>query len=251
MNAASENPLLVAPRPVRLTSAPSTNFLYRSRPVRLVSAPVEPSDRTKTADDAAVDEVKSSVVSELPEAERPSPRLSPRSNLPSEALEEFLSILRPSFFPPSPPRARRAGTTSVPSFPYPYKSRGRIEFVQQKSDHPSLFGVEEVERARSTQLSRSASSSSDSDRDPDEGDGIASHDFDSLPMRWFSSNNLSSPVSRMHTRNPWQRHPSYEIAFTGLIPSSRSSPSALSPVPLSPSTVPLPPPTPGEIIEVA
>lgn len=110
------------------------------------------------------------------------------SSLPSEALEEFLSILRPSFFPPSPTRTRR--TTSVPSFPYPYKTRGRIELVHQKSDHSPLFGVEEIERARSTQLSRGAGSSSDSEDNLEEGDEFGARDFDSLPTRWFSSNNL-------------------------------------------------------------
>lgn len=78
MNMASDNPKLVAPRPVRLTSAPSHNFLSRARPVRLVSAPVEQLDRAKLTDDATVDELKTNVVSELPETERPSPRLSPR-----------------------------------------------------------------------------------------------------------------------------------------------------------------------------
>ena len=42
-----------------------------------------------------------------------------RPNLSPDALEEFLSILRPTLFSPgSPARSRRHGTTSLPVFPY-------------------------------------------------------------------------------------------------------------------------------------
>jgi hypothetical protein len=47
------------------------------------------------------------------------------SSLPSEALEEFLSILRPAIFPPSSPvlRPRRNGALSLPAFSVTYKSK--------------------------------------------------------------------------------------------------------------------------------
>src|ERR1700736_4061552 len=66
------------------------------------------------------------------------------SSLPSEALEEFLSILNPSFFPPSSPilRARRNGA-SLPNYPYQYRAR----VLHSRGDSISL--VEEVDRIRS------------------------------------------------------------------------------------------------------
>ena len=51
----------------------------------------------------------------------------------------------------------------------------------------------------------------------------------------------ASPISRLHTRNPFQRHPSYEI---------NAPPTGLSPLAPSPSAIPLPLPTPDELIEV-
>lgn len=68
----------------------------------------------------------------------------PRSSLPSEALEEFLSILRPSaFFPSSSPilRTRRNGAT-LPHFPYPFKAR----VLHSRGD--SINFVEEMDRSR-------------------------------------------------------------------------------------------------------
>jgi len=59
---------------------------------------------------------------------------------------------------------------------------------------------------------------------------------------------LASPVSRAHTRNPFQRHPTYEAAFNGLLRPLSASPGPLpsANVALSPSAVPLPLPTPDE-----
>lgn len=120
-----------------------------------------------------------------------------RSGLTTEALEEFLSILRPSFFPPSSPvlRTRRQGSNSLPTFQhersYSYKARGRLELAQQKSDSSNLFSLEELDGARSTQPSRNTSSST-----PDSAsgrDGMTDFDlFDSegIPIRWFTSNTL-------------------------------------------------------------
>jgi hypothetical protein len=73
MNTASHNPPLVAPRPVRLTSASSHSFLVRSQPIRLVSAPAEQPERNDNSSDDALPE--SSVSSDK---ERASPGASPR-----------------------------------------------------------------------------------------------------------------------------------------------------------------------------
>jgi len=255
MNTTFDNPLLVAPRPVRLTSAPrstSPPIYPRSHPLHLLSAAAEQLELVKLSDEndlndsltcRAYDSFAGTSDREM------SPRASSRSSLPSEALEEFLSILRPSFMPPSPTRGRRAaGSASVPSHPYPVRHR----MVHQKSEPaPSSWsGLEEIDRGKGN-LSRngrptSASPDSAAEMDDDLGE-VPFRDFDPLLSRWFTSSNLSSPISRMHTRNPFHRHPSYEY--------SSRSPSLRSPIPTpcSPSTVPLPPPTPSElgIIEVS
>ncbi|KAJ7349216.1 hypothetical protein DFH08DRAFT_864798 [Mycena albidolilacea] len=215
----NDNPVLVAPRPVRLNT-----FLTRSR---MVPGP-DHLDRLRLDENSEIDDRK---IPEFSDKDVPSQRSSPRSGLPTEALEEFLSILRPSFFlPPSSPVlfTRRPGAISVPSFQhersYSLKGRG---LLQQKNDV-----VEELEVSRSTQPSRNTHT-------PD----TETDDFDSntLPVRWFT-NVLSSPISRMHTRNPFQRHSSYP----GL-----TSPGPVSPITLSPAAIPLPLPTPDEMIEMS
>ena len=126
------------------------------------------------------------------------------SALQTEALEEFLSILRPSFL-----RKPRSLTT---------KPRHRLDVT---SDHYSLD-------------SRDLTTPPDTqDIHPD--------------VRWFSSSllcayavsnlhfsyshpmSLASPVSRMHTRNPFLRRSE-----------DRS---------LTPAAVPLPLPTPDELVD--
>jgi hypothetical protein len=110
-----------------------------------------------------------------------------RSGLPSEALEEFLSILRPSFFSPTSPvlRTRRQGV-SLPTLQHErsfYRSRGRLEIVPQKNEDK-----EELDNSRSTQPSRNACSSTP---DPhNDIDGLAEADTDSPPVRWFKANIL-------------------------------------------------------------
>ena len=134
------------------------------------------------------------------------------SALQTEALEEFLSILRPSFL-----RKPRSLTT---------KPRHRLDVT---SDHYSLD-------------SRDLTTPPDAqDIHPD--------------ARWFSSSllcvysivsnflyshpmSLASPVSRMHTRNPFLRH------------SDDRSPVPCAPsAPLTPAAVPLPLPTPDELVD--
>ncbi|OBZ75638.1 hypothetical protein A0H81_04452 [Grifola frondosa] len=62
---------------------------------RLVAVQTDSFDRLKISDDPVEQDYKGS---ERSEKESASPRASPRSQLPSEALEEFLSILHPSAF---------------------------------------------------------------------------------------------------------------------------------------------------------
>ncbi|KAJ7929243.1 hypothetical protein B0H13DRAFT_1964470 [Mycena leptocephala] len=217
---ANDNPVLVAPRPVRLNTLFTRSRTLPSGPDLLER--VRFTDENSDIDERKLDSSDKDIQSQ---------RSSPRSGLPTEALEEFLSILRPSFFPPSSPvlLTRRQGAVSLPTFQhersYSLKGRG---LLQQKNDV-----VEELEVSRSTQPSRNTQT-------PD----TESDDFDSntLPIRWFASNVLSSPISRMHTRNPFQRHSSYPGPV---------SPGPVSPIALSPAAIPLPLPTPDEMIEIS
>jgi hypothetical protein len=96
--------------------------------------------------------------------------------------------------PSSPTRSRRSG--SVPVFPLAYKTGKRIDLVHHKTE--PLYGVEEIERARSTQLSRNASSStpeSVGERDADDDDQFKQLAFDGHPLRWFTSSNLCNSIS--------------------------------------------------------
>ncbi|KAF7295324.1 hypothetical protein MIND_01071700 [Mycena indigotica] len=201
-----DNPVLVAPRPVRLSNLLTTRN-------RILSGP-DHVERAKVSDET----VEISGLEEI----APSQRSSPRSPLPSEALEEFLSILRPSFFPPTSPVlfTRRAGAVSLPTFQhersYSFKGRGFL-----KND----LIMEELEASRSTQPSRNMHT-------PDNEDEA---DTNTLPVRWFTSSVLSSPISRTHTRNPFSRH-------------ILASPSPISPITLSPAAIPLPLPTPDELV---
>ncbi|KAJ7043201.1 hypothetical protein C8F04DRAFT_1074025 [Mycena alexandri] len=213
---ANDNPVLVAPRPVRLNT-----LLTRSR---MLSAPDHVERVRFTDENSDIDDRK---ISESSDKDVSSQRSSPRSGLPSEALEEFLSILRPSFFPPASPVliTRRNGAVSLPTFhherSYSLKGRG---LLQQKNDV-----VDELEVSRSTQPSRNTTQTPDAEGDEFDGN--------TLPIRWFSSTVLSSPISRMHTRNPFQRH---------------LSPGPVSPITLSPAAIPLPlSPTPDEMIEIS
>jgi len=232
MNVTNENtPILVAPRPVRIASEPGATFVVRSKsPLRLVSAVSDHLERVKINGDLDIDDQKASAFVESTSSDKDlaSPRSSPRSSLSSEALEEFLSILKTStFFPPSSPilRARRNGA-SLPNYPYQYKAR----VLHSRGDSISI--VEEIDRARSNAPTRSPEFMLERD-DRTERRG-------SETLRWFTSGTLSSPISRIHTRNPFQ---SYDAA--GLLPSNESTPS-----PISPATIPLPSPTPDEMIEM-
>ncbi|EGN96079.1 hypothetical protein SERLA73DRAFT_185611 [Serpula lacrymans var. lacrymans S7.3] len=237
----NDSPVLVAPRPVRIAN-PYQHF-GRPTQLRLVSAPVEQKDQFRLNADIDNNDdqgfparIDSSACSDRDLA---SPRASPRSSLPSEALEEFLSILRPAIFPPSSPilRARRNGMNSLPTFGYPYKPRNKIEILHHKGDQIA----EELDRVRSTPLR-----SPEPMQEHEKLEELENYDPDQHP-RYYTSIALASPISRMHTRNPFQRQPSYEVALTSFISSSRSSPSVAS-TPISPATVPLPLPTTDEML---
>jgi len=235
MNVTNENSsILVAPRPVRIASEPGMTFVVRSNtPFRLVSAVADHFERVRINGDIDFDDQKPTAFIETTSSDKDlaSPRSSPRSSLSSEALEEFLSILKPSnFFPPSPIlRARRNGA-SLPIYPYQYKAR----ILHSRGD--SISFVEEIDRARSNTPTRSPEFTID--RDDGAGDNER---HGSETLRWFASTTLASPISRTHTRNPFS---SYDSA--GLLPSNQATPS-----PISPAAVPLPSPTPDEMIEIS
>ncbi|KAF9458661.1 hypothetical protein BDZ94DRAFT_1325368 [Collybia nuda] len=219
---ANDHPVLVAPRPVRLTSGHHA-IITRSH-----------HERVRINDSNGLDDFKVSLFSDSSsDKDLASPRSSPRSGLPSEALEEFLSILRPSFFPPTSPilRTRRQGA-SLPTFQhersFSYKGRGRLEIASQKNDG------DDIDISRSTQPSRNTCPNTpDSPNDPD----VTMESEGDIPsLRWFKANILSSPISRTHTRNPFLRN------------HSNHSPGAISP--LSPAAIPLPLPTADEMFEI-
>ncbi|KAL0947402.1 hypothetical protein HGRIS_013515 [Hohenbuehelia grisea] len=247
-----DNPLLVAPRPVRIATAPSLYIQHYRPPSRSIPSrsnlsaptfaptPVEQLEKLRITDDLTDDDQRASPLSPYdPPSDKPiSPCASPRATLPSEALEEFLSILRPSCFPPTSPILR--GRRTIPTLPYDRPSAyayKRALVHQPKSD--SLGGDEAgADRAPSRSAVTASPESAASERD----------ELEDLPVRWYTSAALSSPVSRMHTRNPFQRHPSYEITLTSPLPTNGAS---LSPHPLEPAAIPLPLPTPDEIHEIS
>ncbi|KAF8078098.1 hypothetical protein FPV67DRAFT_1464136 [Lyophyllum atratum] len=223
----NDYPILVAPRPVRLSSA------YHA----IASRAHAGHDRVRISEANTIDDFKAALFSDSSsDKDQVSPRSSPRSGLPTEALEEFLSILRPSFFPSVSPvlRTRRQGTTSLPAFSqersFSYKARGRLDIIPQNNDLP-----DEMDIAYSRQPSRNTSSCTpDSLTDPESS---FDHDIDGTSFRWRTANVLSSPISRNHTRNPFLRY------------ASNQSPSLISP--LSPTAIPLPLPTPDEVFEMS
>ncbi|TRM62699.1 hypothetical protein BD626DRAFT_569840 [Schizophyllum amplum] len=215
-----KGPVLIAPRPVRLAGAQNNWFAARAHSSRLLVA-TDSAERSKGRDSAEAEGDSLEASSDR------APSRASRSPLPSEAMEEFLSILKPSFFPPSSPvRAwRQAQATNFHHARSPSFAKS-IELVQSRADAP-----EESEMMRAVQRSRGAFTPS-----PVEGSGsLEAYDAE-VPRRWFTSSVLSSPVSRKQTRNPFQRH------YADASP----SPS----VALSPAAIPLPLPTPEEMLEI-
>ncbi|KAH9854119.1 hypothetical protein C2E23DRAFT_819673 [Lenzites betulinus] len=222
---ANDHLVLVAPRPVRL-AAGAAPFAFHSpvahRPrsrAALLSAATDAFDRLMLSEDAS--DQQEHKPAELYERDSLSPLPSPRST-PAEALEEFLSILQhPSAlrFQPTSPVIR------------PANSNNNTHFFTYRRQTPSS-------------LSPSL---------PSDGLGltIATHaDEKASEAGTYSfrviGNALGSPISRMHTRNPFPRHQAYENGVVGLL----RPPSALSPSPslmLPPAAIPLPSPTPDEM----
>ncbi|KAJ3534605.1 hypothetical protein NMY22_g6853 [Coprinellus aureogranulatus] len=127
-----------------------------------------------------------------PVSTSPSPTRS--AGLPSDALEEFLAILKA---PKSPRR----------SFQYDRAIMPPMQRQEEKCD------------------GKTSPESVDAVPDMQENDGILS--------RWLRHSVLSSPVSRMQTRNPFLKQ---------IVDLPRP--------PLSPAAIPLPTPTPSEMLEL-
>ncbi|CAL1704357.1 unnamed protein product [Somion occarium] len=199
---AHDNIVLVAPRPVRLATSTYTQFhpsiVHRPQP------------RSSYVDEE--------LRSDQSDREPASPRLSPRSNLSSEALEEFLSILRPSttlLFPPTSP-ILRATKASVANAYFPYRRTPCSVSPSIPAEGLGLTAPDEIDKEN-----------------------------DSQPFRYFGKGPLASPVARHLTRNPFQRHASYESTVTTYISTGAKSPSPVN-ASLSPAAIPLPSPGPDE-----
>ncbi|KAF8509543.1 hypothetical protein JB92DRAFT_2945549 [Gautieria morchelliformis] len=237
---------LIAPRPLRLTSAPSfthhshsspASSLIRPKPsVRLVSAPPadafaritlsencdndQPIDRDRPAsahDDA--DPVAAS-------------RDAACSRLSPDALEEFLSILQPVMFnTPASPMLRARYER-----PHPYKPR-----THRRTRSTASASSEDASCTPERTTSRGPSKSANSEERDEVGDEIV---FD--PRPWPYSSLLASPISRTHTQNPLARTVSHDLEvhtqsayLIRAAPSPISSPAVLAlaqsiPIPASP-----------------
>jgi len=207
----SDNLVLVAPRPRRVSP-----FVASQRQIaQIVSPPLEAAPRKSNAVEEDAPDKESAPSSGRSTA-------SPRINLTPDALEEFLSILRPSLFAPSSPVIRRFGAGPT-GFPYerqqPFKPRDASQNKQASIN--SVDGdLPAIESSPSPVLDLASA----------EGDQFSA-------KAWRMSGFLESPVSRTHTRNPFYRHPSYETSLQGVV-ATHLSPTLL-PLPLSP------PPTPS------
>lgn len=226
MSLTTDHPLLVAPRPVRLGATAGTRAQAHAHD--LIPSDSGPRTQAHAHDSAPKDHLKSTDKDVL------DPRSSPRSpsfaSLPTEALEEFLSILRPSIFPPLSPVSRRAA-----------RDRGDLWEGQALGRLLADLVPDDIDIPRSQQPSRNC-------RTPD---SINEDSHIDPPFRWCKSNVLckpplfphlrslstfhpASPISRTHTRNPFLRHASNR-----------------SPVMISPAAIPLPQPTPDEMVDMS
>ena len=224
-------PVLLAPRPVRLTSDTS-NTLFTTRSPhhhlrhsqsspRIRTVPLESTMRKEqhTSSGSAASPTNALVRQELSQSPRP-----------EEALEEFLSIFRSTTAASPPP-------TSFLFSPSPTRMRALMPYRPQGS---TFFAVEEVSSGNGGRGSP-APIQGHEEEEVVLGEGTT---LEVKQNRWFSSH-LSSPISRTNTRNPFQRHPSYDIV---VIPSSTSfgrpaSAAACSRLSscVSPANIPLPP----------
>ncbi|KAL4269396.1 hypothetical protein AB1N83_003029 [Pleurotus pulmonarius] len=211
------SPILVAPRPIRLLPQSSPfGFLHHRSPSRSthVTTLRPPSTTTTTTtEDTTAGGARISPDSENGRAMSPCASASPRPG--SEALEEFLSILRPSFSFPS--------STS----PAPILRSMRLPYNQ------TFSSIDYFPYNRKLVLAVD---------EEGERDGETDKDNDKVKER---DSMISSPISRTNTRNPFHRHPSYDSPLILPLPTT-PSPQRPSSV-LSPAAIPLPLPTPDEI----
>ncbi|KAG6333600.1 hypothetical protein ID866_5485 [Astraeus odoratus] len=227
----NDNPVLVAPRPVRVT--PVYPPFPRTAHFRLTSIAHDPERLVIQEDNENCEESRlpSRIHSSAStDKESCSSRQSPLSSLPSEALEEFLSILRPAIFPPTSPilRPRRNPAVSLPTFGVPYRSRTKLDITQPKGDQRANSADDNDTENRTAACSPEAL-----------GENLAANldnHSSEVTCRWHAQV-LGSPVSRMHTRNSFPHYASQEAALSRIIP-SRASPA-----------IPLPLPSPDELLE--
>jgi len=269
-NATDDNLVLVAPRPVRLAASFSPVLATRtnSAAFRMLSAtPTEALDRLKFTDDNQ--DTKEG------QPEQTAARMSPRASLPSEALEEFLSILRPSsFLYPSPtsPILRRRNNGAVIHFDRQQSARRGENAWSPQPPSPTKT-VSSVKTLTPDDFVPAERLDSDHD-----ANSITWYPFDwrtGCPNPTYSP--LHSPVNRAQAHNPFgKRHsqqfitsennvevgaylgssPSPSLMFTRMIPPLElpALPPSVSPsaslVSLSPAAVPLPSPSPDETAEL-
>lgn len=211
----NDQPIVVAPRPVRLgaifTRRQDTDFAF----IADISSP-DPPDRLSR------------------------PPSTTATTLPSEALDEFLSILKPSFL-------RKPRSVSFPAFlPDRPLALRQLPRVDSRTDNlvrdPCASSSDDVDPI--TTSPSHMDNSLDSrlfSPDSDTRQWFSSALLGMYPPTWFKSSailltldEIASPVSRFHTRNPFQRN-------------REGSP--VPPSPLSPASIPLPAPSPGELFE--
>ncbi|EIM90193.1 uncharacterized protein STEHIDRAFT_145325 [Stereum hirsutum FP-91666 SS1] len=229
--AAHDNLVLAAPRPVRIATFSHMHTSPIRQHIRLASVPVPDNNSSE----------EQGRISASPRA------VSPRPSLSSEALEEFLSILR---FPPQSPtlRARRHPSHNL-AFAHDRSHSLSAKPLERLENIPILspaFG----EDARSPGKQIGARITSPSLRPPREEDE-ENRVTPPPSFRVWANGPLASPVSRLQTRNPFQRDPSFENKGPGLLlfptlPSTSPAPPVFQSVNISPSLVPLPSPTPSE-----
>jgi hypothetical protein len=219
----TDGPILVAPRPVRLAITPYSPVSPNGRALRgkrLASAPVDLLERMQINEEAPAERTGtewSTSASPLRESAREGSVTPLRSSpsLAAEAWEDFLSVLKPAMDQPLGSAGLFAPFRGAPS-----------------------FAIERSYRI-SPRLLSDMSHEQRSPRTPPPDHQMVGL----LP--------LGSPVSRKQTRNPFQRHPSYEVpqlkSPIRWSPVARpSAPARFAIEPLSPTSVPLPSPTASE-----
>jgi hypothetical protein len=156
-------------------------------------------------------------------------RMSPN---PAEVWDEFMSFLKPSLFQPTPSVGLRGPIryiTSPTFLPERTFRRSPIVFSQSPEIRPdSSMDMGQVVTVKQA---------------PANGPGrLTVVNVISSVSHWISLNS-GSPISRIHTRNPFQRHPSYDIPaeFANSFESPRLL--TLPENPISPRKAPLPSPS--------